>query len=151
MFPPHIPSSDSQPSFFRATLPFIRSRLAQDDSSTSYSTSWSRVFRGFESSFDLQHVLASFFSCLAAPESNMDDSPSARASVKREGLLLSRLCPLRSDDAELWQSVSAVTLGREWKESFSRIFVCWVAECDNSRKGLLLTFSLQLGLTLPSS
>lgn len=134
VFPPHIPIMDSQPSFFRATIAVVRSRLAQNDSS-SYTTSWSRVFRGFESSFALQHILASLFNCLTIPKSNTDDSPSTRALVKREGWLLSRVCPLKSDDAELWQSVSAAMIGREWKESFSRVFVCWVAECDSSRKG----------------
>ncbi|KAJ4001371.1 telomere length regulation protein-domain-containing protein [Lentinula boryana] len=136
VFPPRPPSTDSQPSFFHTTLPIVRSRLSQNDTD-SYSSSWSRVFRGFESSFALQHVLASLFDCLNTPESSTDCSPLARASVKREAFILNKLCPLGADDDELWQAISAVVLGREWKESMSRVFVCWIAECDYGCQFLL--------------
>ncbi|KAJ3856982.1 telomere length regulation protein-domain-containing protein [Lentinula lateritia] len=127
VFPPQSPNSDSQPSFFNATLPVIRSRLSQDDAD-SYSASWSRIFRGFESSFALQHVLASLFTCLKSPESSTDSSLLARVSVKHEAFFLSRLCPIKAVDVELYQAVSAVMLGREWQESLSRVFVCWWAD-----------------------
>ncbi|KAJ3805483.1 telomere length regulation protein-domain-containing protein [Lentinula aff. lateritia] len=127
VFPPQSPNSDSQPSFFNATLPVIRSRLSQDDAD-SYSASWSRIFRGFESSFALQHVLASLFTCLKSPESSTDGSLLARVSVKHEAFFLSRLCPIKAVDVELYQAVSAVMLGREWQESLSRVFVCWWAD-----------------------
>ncbi|KAF9069948.1 telomere length regulation protein-domain-containing protein [Rhodocollybia butyracea] len=137
VFPLHPPISDSQPSFFRAVLPELRAKVTRDDGE-SYFKPWSHIFRGFESSFALQHVLTSLFACLQTPESVTDDSPRINASVKREGLLLSKLCPLKADDVELWPSISAVMLSREWNESLSRIFVCAVVKCDNSSKVLNL-------------
>ncbi|KAJ4488144.1 telomere length regulation protein-domain-containing protein [Lentinula aciculospora] len=137
IFPPNSSITDSRPSFFLATLPVIRSRLAQDDAK-SYTVSWSLIIRGFDSTFALQHVLTSLFNCLNSPESGTDGSVLARATVKREAFLLSRLCPFRLDDVDLWQAISAVMLGREWEESMGRIFVCWIAECDYKLLRLLL-------------
>ncbi|KIK59730.1 hypothetical protein GYMLUDRAFT_44166 [Collybiopsis luxurians FD-317 M1] len=135
IFAPYLPSSDSQPSFFRATLPIIRSRLALHNPG-SYSASWWQILRGFESSFALQNILVSLFSSLEIPESLTDDSALTRASVKRESLLLCSLCPLKADDVETWQTVSAAILGRDWTENVSRIFVCWLAKCDTSLAAL---------------
>ncbi|KAJ3844507.1 telomere length regulation protein-domain-containing protein [Lentinula raphanica] len=143
VFPLNPPNADSQPSFFHTTLPIIRPRLAQSDVD-SYSSSWLRVFRNFESSFALQHVLASLFACLNTPESSTDKTPLARALVKREAFVLNKLCPFTKVDDEIWQATSAVVLGREWKEAMSRVFVCWIAACDQTLLALLLNETVSL-------
>ncbi|KAJ6546488.1 telomere length regulation protein-domain-containing protein [Mycena vulgaris] len=125
-FPAAPPSSRSQPSFFQATLPQIRARLTQENS-TSYSAAWGRILRGFASSHTLQSIVTSLFGSLDAQLST-NDSPHQRAMVKRESLLLLGLLgPVGSDDTELWESISAVILTREWSEGHARIFVCWVS------------------------
>ncbi|KAJ7172672.1 telomere length regulation protein-domain-containing protein [Mycena filopes] len=125
-FPPAPPSSRSQPSFFHASLPQIRSRLAQEDAA-SYSAAWSKILRGFTSSFTLQSILTSLFGSLSA-ESGIDCAPSQRALVKRESnVLLALVGRIVSDDAELWESISAVILTRGWSEGHARIFVCWIS------------------------
>ncbi|KAJ7694168.1 telomere length regulation protein-domain-containing protein [Mycena rosella] len=125
-FPPTQPSSRSQPSFFQATIPQIRVRLIQENSA-SYSAAWARILRGFTSSFTLQSIVTSLFGSLDA-KSGTDSSSRQRAMVKRESrLVLGLLGPVVSDDTELWESVSAVILSREWSEAHARIFVCWVA------------------------
>ncbi|KAJ7940835.1 telomere length regulation protein-domain-containing protein [Mycena leptocephala] len=110
-FPAAPPSSRSQPSFFQATLP--RSDFA------AYSATWSRLLRGFSSSFTLQSILTSLFGSF---------SQHQRAMVKRESLvLLGLLGPAVSNDTELWESISAVILTREWNEGHARIFVGWIS------------------------
>ncbi|KAJ6547365.1 telomere length regulation protein-domain-containing protein [Mycena capillaripes] len=126
MFPATQPSSRSQPSFFQATLPKIRVRLTQENSAA-YSAAWSGILRGFSSSFTLRSILTSLFGSLSA-DSNTEDSPHQRAMVKRESfVLLGLLGPVIADDVELWESISAVILTREWSEGHARIFVCWVS------------------------
>ncbi|KAJ7109184.1 telomere length regulation protein-domain-containing protein [Mycena epipterygia] len=136
-FPAAQPSSRSQPSFFHATLPQIRTRLTQENSA-SYSAAWSRILRGFSSSFTLQSIVTSLFGTLPV-ECGIDSSPHQRAMVKRESLLLLRILgPVVSDDTELWESISAVILTREWNESHARIFVCWVSGPQNNLQALEL-------------
>ncbi|KAF7363275.1 Telomere-reg-2 domain-containing protein [Mycena sanguinolenta] len=136
-FPAAQPSSRSQPSFFQATLPHIRVRLIEENS-TVYSPNWQRILRGFASSFIMQTVLTSLFGSLYAG-SGTDDSPHQRASVKRESVvLLGLLGAVGSEDAELWESVSAVILTREWSEGLARIFVCWISGPDTDLQALEL-------------
>ncbi|KAF8212436.1 telomere length regulation protein-domain-containing protein [Mycena galopus ATCC 62051] len=136
-FPPAQPSSRSQPSFFQATLPRIRSRLTEENSAA-YCAAWWRILRGFPSSFILQTILTSLFGSLSAG-SDIDDSPHQRALVKRESLvLLGLLGPVVSDDAELWESISAVILTRDWNEGLARIFVCWVSGSKTDLEALEL-------------
>ncbi|KAJ7692521.1 telomere length regulation protein-domain-containing protein [Mycena metata] len=125
-FPPALPTSRSQPSFFHACLPQIRVRFTQENAA-SYSAAWSRILRGFASSFSLQSILTSLFSSLSAG-SGIDCSQPQRALVKGESHVLLRLLgSVLSDDAELWESISAVILTREWSEGHARIFVCWIS------------------------
>ncbi|KAJ7489899.1 telomere length regulation protein-domain-containing protein, partial [Mycena galericulata] len=136
-FPAAQPSSRSQPSFFQATLPQIRTRLSQENSA-SYTATWGKIWRGFASSLTLQSILTSLFGSLSA-ESKTDNSPHQRAAVKRESLLLLELLgPIVSDDTELWESISAVILTREWNESHARIFVCWVCGPQTDLEALKL-------------
>ncbi|KAJ7090068.1 telomere length regulation protein-domain-containing protein [Mycena crocata] len=136
-FPAAQTSSRSQPSFFQATLPQIRVRLTQDNY-TSYSAAWSRILGGFSSSLTLQSILTSLLGSLSA-ESATDSSPYQRAMVKRESVLLRGLLgPIDSDDSELWESISAVILTREWNEGHARIFVCWISGIGTDMHGLEL-------------
>ncbi|KAF5391465.1 hypothetical protein D9757_002038 [Collybiopsis confluens] len=131
LFTPYTAHLQSRPSFFHTTLPVIRSRVSAHRPE-SYPTSWQQVFRGIDSDFTLRHMLVSLFSCLQKPDTATDDSALTRAFVKRESLLLCSLCPLSKDDTEIWQTISAVVLGHDWIESMSRVFVCWLANCDIS-------------------
>ncbi|KAJ6623438.1 telomere length regulation protein-domain-containing protein [Mycena sp. CBHHK59/15] len=127
-FPAAPPTSLSQPSFFQTSLPQIRARLVQENSA-SYSAVWSKILRGFTSSFTLQSILTSLFGSMSA-ESSLEDSAPQRAMVKREALLLRGLVgpfPSAKEDVELWESISAVVLGRDWSEGHARIFVCWAS------------------------
>ncbi|KAJ7684995.1 telomere length regulation protein-domain-containing protein [Mycena polygramma] len=136
-FPPTQPSSRSQPSFFQATLPQIRVRLTHENSAT-YSAAWSRLLRGFSSSFTVQSIVTCLFGSLSA-ESSTDSSPEQRALVKRESLVvLGLLGPVVPEDSELWESMSAVILTREWSQGHARIFVCWVAGPQVDLQELLL-------------
>ncbi|KAJ7273520.1 telomere length regulation protein-domain-containing protein [Mycena haematopus] len=136
-FPAAQPSSRSQPSFFQATLPHIRVRLTEENSIV-YSKAWWRILRGFPSSFTLQTILTSLFGSLSAG-SGTDDSPQQRALVKKESLvLLGLLGVVVSDDAELWETISAVILTREWSEGLARIIVCWVSGPDTDLRALEL-------------
>lgn len=137
-FPAAPPSSRSQPSFFQATLPQIRVRLTQE-SFAAYSATWSRLLRGFSSSFTLQSILTSLFGSLSA-DSCTDSSQHQRAMVKRESLvLLGLLGPAVSNDTELWESISAVILTREWNEGHARIFVGWVSGPQTNLQGVFET------------
>ncbi|KAJ7098107.1 telomere length regulation protein-domain-containing protein, partial [Mycena belliarum] len=137
-FPSNQPTSRSQPSFFRVTLPRIRAQLVQENSA-SYSAAWAKILRGLSSSFTLQSIVASLFGSLLA-ESGIDSSLYHRAAVKRESFLLSGFLgpAVSSNDTEIWESVSAVILGREWNEGHARIFVCWVCGPRNDLKALQL-------------
>ncbi|KAJ7632433.1 telomere length regulation protein-domain-containing protein [Roridomyces roridus] len=123
-FPAFQPSSPSQPSFFQSTLPQIRTRLGQVSAAT-YSAAWGQLLRGFGSSRTLQSILTCLFTALSA-DSGTDSSPLHRTHVKRDSLLLSGI--LGPVDSELWESISAVILTREWSESHARIFVCWIGQ-----------------------
>ena len=132
LFPPTPPTSRSQPSFFRATLPKIRIKLGEESSAV-YSAFWSEIVLALPSTFTLQAILVSLLASLSEVATATDPSSHQRALVKREARLLRSLVgSLSAGNEELWECVSAVILGREWSEGFGRIVVCWVAE---SRKG----------------
>jgi telomere length regulation protein len=113
-------------------------RLTQE-SFAAYSATWSRLLRGFSSSFTLQSILTSLFGSLSA-DSCTDSSQHQRAMVKRESLvLLGLLGPAVSNDTELWESISAVILTREWNEGHARIFVGWVSGPQTNLQGVFET------------
>ncbi|KAI0362718.1 hypothetical protein OH77DRAFT_1442575 [Trametes cingulata] len=139
VFPTSIPSSPAQPSFFQATLPAIRSRLLQDEDGH-YSRLWVTIFASLPSSLTLRSILTSLFSHLAPIPKPLETSPSIRALVAREAVLLRRLLgPLKKDSSELVDCFSAVALGRNWDEGHARILACWVAGAEKEsrdREGL---------------
>ncbi|KAF5365587.1 hypothetical protein D9758_003192 [Tetrapyrgos nigripes] len=128
MFSSNRPSSRSQPSFFEVALPIIKTRFTQE-ASRSYSNFWWQLVQELPS-FVFQTVLRSFLVTLQPPDSVLDGSPQARSVVKKAATLSYNLCSLASDAQEAWDSVSAVILGHEWDEGYSRIFVCWLAACE---------------------
>ncbi|KAL4253851.1 TEL2 family protein [Abortiporus biennis] len=126
-FPPSIPTSPAQPSFFKSTLPIIRSRLS---SSPSYTAIWPEIIGSIESIFTLQAILTSFFAQLDSVE-NLSILPHDRSKVRKEAILLRGvLGRLNTENSELWDALSAVCLGRQWTTGHARIFTCWVAGAD---------------------
>ncbi|CAK5279612.1 unnamed protein product, partial [Mycena citricolor] len=145
-FPSSPPSSRSQPSFFQATLPLIRERLAVEN--LRYSGAWRKIFRGFASTLALQSVFVSLLSALPA-DGRLDGSPQVRSSIKREGLFLNSFLGSLDveEDWQLWEALSAVVLTREWNEAHARIFVCWISgpRCNAGALETLLDRILDLG------
>jgi telomere length regulation protein len=130
VFPPSIPTARSQPSFFLATLPTIRARL-NTETHTTYFALWHEVLASLPSTFALHAILTSLFSSLSQPFEGLDPSLPQRRLVKREATLLRQIVGrLSTDSGEIWESVSAIALGREWSESHARIFTCWVAGAE---------------------
>lgn len=64
----------------------------------------------------------------------MKDTPVQRASIKKEAQLLSGITGhITPDKEELWESASAIVLGRDWDVGQARVFVCWLS--GGSRDG----------------
>jgi telomere length regulation protein len=130
VFPPSIPTARSQPSFFQATLPTIRSRQ-KSQTHAAYFALWREVLASLPSALALHAILTSLFSSLSQPLSNLDTSLPQRRLVKREAILLRHIVGrLSSQNMEIWESVSAIALGREWSEGHARIFTCWVSGAE---------------------
>src|ERR1700761_1440335 len=88
-FPASKPTSPSQHSFFLSTLPTIRARLSKEGTAGElYSAFWASLLEALPSSFTLQSVLTSLFAHISVPHPPLDPSPSSRALVKREAVLL---------------------------------------------------------------
>ncbi|KAF9821702.1 hypothetical protein IEO21_00548 [Rhodonia placenta] len=129
VFPPSHPTSPSEPSFFRATLPAIRARLSVPNAS--YTAMWHKVLTSLPSFSTLQSIVTSLFASLADIPSDFNATPLARSLVKREAQLLKDLLGRPcSENGELLDCVSAVALGREWPEGHARIFACWTAGAE---------------------
>ncbi|KAI0747877.1 telomeric DNA binding protein [Daedaleopsis nitida] len=141
VFPPSIPASPAQPSFFRSTLSVMRTRLGSSDGSR-YSALWNRLCLDLPSSQNLRTVMTSLFSSLTTPQDGLSPEAHTRGVVKREATLLRRLIgTLGKDNGELLDCFSAVALGRSWEEGHARIFACWGAVAqgsDKNREGLEL-------------
>ncbi|TFK90973.1 telomeric DNA binding protein [Polyporus arcularius HHB13444] len=139
IFPPSIPTSPAQPSFFQSALAAIRAHLGISDGDK-YSAFWIDLLASLPSSLTLRSILTSLFSSLAPPRDGLNETPSARALVKREAILLRHLLgPLSKSNGELSESFSAVALGRNWDEAHARIFACWAAgaqQGSRTREGL---------------
>lgn len=129
VFPPRPPTIRSQPAFFATCLPIIRER-----SGDAYYLHWSTIIAALPSSTIIQSIFTSLFSSLD-PVEPINGSPRARGIVKTEAELLQNIFgSLTVENRELWDSVSAVVLGREWDEGKARVLVCWVG--DNESGGL---------------
>ncbi|KAI9510400.1 telomere length regulation protein-domain-containing protein [Russula earlei] len=128
-FPASKPTSPSQPSFFLSTLPVIRRRLSQGDTTTeSYSSLWVTLLESLPSSFALQNILASLFAHITVPDTPLDTSSLSRGLVKREaGLLLGVAGRFGEDKKYLLECASAVVLTRDWSEGHARVYCCWAA------------------------
>ncbi|KAI0318340.1 telomere length regulation protein-domain-containing protein [Amylostereum chailletii] len=150
-FPPSIPTSPSQPSFFHHTLEIIRSRIsAKDTQGALYSVLWSDLLLALPSSFTVQGILTSLFAHLSAPEDALDMTLQTRARVKREAEILGAILgDLKGEKKALWDSIGAVVLGRDWQEGYARIFVCWVAgtqkeTVDEEALGILIEKTIDI-------
>ena len=126
-FPATPPISRSQPSFFQTTLIMIRARL-EAESSNEYSDLWSYLLLGLPTNFTLRSVLISLFASLPTIECALDIAPQQRVLVKREACLLNNIIGyLTPQKDELWESASAIILGKGWDVGRARIFACWVS------------------------
>lgn len=133
VFPPFVPTSPAQPSFFQATLPKIRSRLLHDNGD--YSAFWTRLLSSLPSSMTLRSILTSLLTHLTPIHILLDDSVRSCRLVTREALLVKRLVgPLHKDNSELVDCFSAVAFGRNWNEGHARIFACWAAGAQKDSK-----------------
>jgi telomere length regulation protein len=127
VFPATPPISRSQPSFFQTTLTTIRERLEADVSSD-YSNLWSSLLLSLPTNFALRSVLISLFASLSAIDHATDTALQQRALVKREACLLSMLVgELTRQKGELWDTATAIILGKDWGVGHARIFVCWIS------------------------
>lgn len=125
MFPPRPPTIRSQPSFFATCLDTIRQRSGDD-----YHVHWAAIVAALPSSTAIQSIFTSLFSSLKPIP--LDGSPNTRMLVKAEANLLKTIFG-DLDDPELWDSVSAVALGREWDEGSARILVCWASNSESGK------------------
>ncbi|KAI0637229.1 telomeric DNA binding protein [Trametes polyzona] len=139
-FPSSIPASPAQPSFFQATLPTIRLRLAEDGDRGDYSRFWKRLLASLPSAGNLRSILTSLFVHLAPVPSGLDGSSRTRGLVAREASLVHDLLgPFTKDNSELVDCFTAVALIRNWDEGRARIFACWAAGAQKDsrdREGL---------------
>ncbi|KZT11519.1 uncharacterized protein LAESUDRAFT_740990 [Laetiporus sulphureus 93-53] len=132
IFPPSRPTSPSQPSFFKATLPKLRERVSSDPS---YPAFWRKLLSSLPSSLTLHSIITSLCSALEDIQPPLDPTEPKRALVKREAQLLRDLLgKLTKDNSELLDAFSAVALGREWGEGHARIFACWAAGAESGAR-----------------
>ncbi|KAF9533360.1 telomere length regulation protein-domain-containing protein [Crepidotus variabilis] len=132
LFPPDPPISRSQLSFFLATLPRIRQRLAS--SSSAYSSLWREILTNLPA-LALQSILTSLFGSLQVTNSSTDPltaDSKTRALIKREATLLDNLVgklipEQEKEKTELWDIATSLMLSKNWNETYARIFVCWVS------------------------
>ncbi|KAM5539117.1 hypothetical protein V8D89_007340 [Ganoderma adspersum] len=139
VFPPTVPISPAQPSFFRSALAIIRAHLGRTGSQN-YSAFWVELLGSLPSSQALRSILASLLSCLRVEDIVLDPSPRSRARVKQEAHLLKSLVgPITKANTELSECLSAVALGRTWSEGHARAFAYWAAGAqkgNRTREGL---------------
>ncbi|KAI6039020.1 telomere length regulation protein-domain-containing protein [Pisolithus marmoratus] len=125
MFPSSAHQSPSQPSFFRSTLPLIRRRLSENDSSSqAYKTLWSTLLSSLPSLLTQQAVVGALF---ASMESMLGADACNEGAISRGALLLQGVLGEASSDADLWQVITAVILTRTWSQNHARMFVCWIS------------------------
>ncbi|TCD68925.1 telomere binding protein [Steccherinum ochraceum] len=129
VFPPSIPSSPAQPSFFQAALPGIRAHVA----SPRYTQVWAELLSELPSSLALNTILTSFVSHLRSID-DLDTSDRTRAVVHSQALLLRGVFGKPGKDrGELWDAIKAVALGREWSVGHARVFACWISGVEKGR------------------
>ena len=71
-------------------------------------------------------MLTSLLSHLT-PVSDLEGTPEARAVVKREALLLTQFVGPLTEDNEVFVSLTATALGRQWTIGHARILACLAA------------------------
>ncbi|GJE97099.1 telomere length regulation protein-domain-containing protein [Phanerochaete sordida] len=129
VFPSAVSSWHSQPSFFQATLPAIRSRI---QSKPEYGSTWRQIFGSFSSIQTLQSILISLYAHLTVID-ELDGASRTRALVKREAKLLKDLLGRFTKDSEIVDGFTATALGRTWSLGLARVFVCWVAGAEQGK------------------
>ncbi|TRM61806.1 telomere length regulation protein-domain-containing protein [Schizophyllum amplum] len=122
-FPPAPPAARSQPSFWRSTLPVMRRKLGNGD----YARTVSELVAAIPSTTTTQIVLVSLFAALDVNGKGTDGTSQRRALIKQEALVLAGILGYASKDSQIRDLAFGIMLGREWKETHARIFVCWTA------------------------
>jgi telomere length regulation protein len=139
----------SQPSFFRSTLPAIRSRLRDKSTGAVYSAFWTESLVSIPSLFTLQTILTSLFGHLSISAAPLECSPRTRGLIKREAELLSGILGHHQERAsDLWENAAAVILSREWSQVHARIFACWAALSGTDTEGMSLLMHLSRDSTI---
>ncbi|KAG6813616.1 hypothetical protein H0H92_009233 [Tricholoma furcatifolium] len=127
VFPLTPPTSRSQPSFFQATTPLIRARLASEDAAT-YTALWASLFSGLGSALILRSLITSLLASIPPLARPTDAALSQRIAVKVEARLLNGITGSISPERdEVWETVLGIVLGKEWDAGLARIFVCWIS------------------------
>lgn len=129
VFPSTVPTWHSQPSFFATTGSTVRTKL---QSSPEYASKWQHLLSSFPSTLTLQSVLTSLFSHFSSVE-GLEDSPHARALVKREARLLKALLGRFTKDSDIVDGFSVTALGRQWSVGHARIFACWISGTEKGK------------------
>ncbi|TFK26384.1 telomeric DNA binding protein [Coprinopsis marcescibilis] len=127
LFPSSPPPSRTQPSFFQAILPIIRTKV-YDPSQKEYFSYWNDLFDKLPSSLSLQSILLSLFASLEGLPSPLDDSFVQRGKVRGEAILLTCILGTPAPSStELWDTATSQIISRNWNPSYARTFVCWIS------------------------
>ncbi|KIJ69466.1 hypothetical protein HYDPIDRAFT_80280 [Hydnomerulius pinastri MD-312] len=125
-FPSLLQLSPSQPSFFQSTLPSIRARL-KEDGAEPYQKLWNQLLVSVPSVLMQQAIITSLFSSITSLESPLGMSARDRGIISREAEFLRALVGTMSPDVDIWATLVAVMLTRNWGENHARMFVRWLA------------------------
>lgn len=129
LFPTSPPPSPAQPSFFHVTLSTIRNRLQE---SPEYASAWQNLLGSLPSTLTVQAMLVSLFSHLPSVP-DLDASPEARASVKREATTLKGMFGRFGKESDILDGFGMAALGRTWNVGIARILTCWIAGAESGR------------------
>lgn len=81
----------------------------------------------------LRSILISLLNSID-PVTATDGSEMQRVQAKNKGKMLTDLVgKLDPSKQEIWETALGVIIGREWKEGYARIIVCWV--CGSEKDG----------------
>jgi telomere length regulation protein len=102
------------------------------------------------SSITLRSILTSLFAHNSVPDIPLDPSPSSRALVKWEAVLLQGIVWRLTDGKRyVFDSVSMAVLTRDWSEGHARVYAYWIAGAmagtiDTKGKCLVLVLDTHL-------